>query len=243
MSTNFQNITINSSVNPVDLAYPDNIGNIVNDSIVYSRSNTSLFDALQQKPDYITFHFDAYSNPSHNTSIENIVVDTSSLKIKAEFYLPIWFKSDGFGTKDTMDFDMEKTAGKSLDSIEYMLFRVVSENGMPVSMNLQIYFAELNHDTLNILDSLYKTKEAEILVGGVIGSDGKVISPTPNIQDAVFNSDQLKAIKHTKKLLIKLSLKTSNNPYDPDGCVKFYSSYQFKLSLAFKFQAKFRGYF
>ncbi len=241
MSTNSQAITINSSVNPVDLPYPNNMGSIVNDSVVYSKSNTNLFDAIQQKPGYIKFHFDAWSNPDKNTGIENIVVDTSSLKIKAEFYLPIWFRSGGFGTTDTMNFDIEKTAGKDLDSIEYMLFRVVSENGMPVDMSLQVYFTDSLCTT--IYGTLYNTKKDTILKAGILGPDDRVISPTREILTTTFNPDQLKALKQTKKLLIKVFLNTAEWNNTNGRYVKFFSDYNFKLSFAVKFQAKFGGYF
>lgn len=242
MATDAMNITIDPSINPKDLNYPSNLGSVVNDSIVYTKSNTNMFQAFEQKAKYIKFHCDAWSNPLKNTSIENIIVDTSSLKINAQFYLPIWFRSGGFGTTDTMSFDLQKSLGNGLDSIQYMLFRIVSENGMPVDMKLQILFVD---ESYKVLTTMYKT-DSMILIGGVLDQDGRVISPTRKVMDATFNANELKAMKNTKKLLIKLFLNSAqwnknnanNSPY-----VKFYSDYTFKLSFAFKFQGKFRGYF
>jgi hypothetical protein len=233
------NVTVDP--NPVDLKYPSRLGDAMKDSITYEKiKNKNLFDAIESVPEYLSFHFDAYSNPDHIISHENIIVDTSTIRIKVHFYLPIWFRSGGFGTTDTMDFDLQDIAGDALDSIQEMLLRIVAENGLPVDMKLQVYFTD---SSFRILDSLYHTSNTKILLGGVLGTNDRVISPTRKVIDASFNEHQLRNIKNTKKLLIKIFLNTAEWNSTNGRYVKFYSDYKFKLSFAVKFKAKFAGYF
>lgn len=245
MSTNSQSITLNSSINPVDLLYPSSMGSIKNDTIVYSNTNTNLFQALQQNPEYVTFHFDAWSNPNKNTSIENVIVDTSSLKLKAEFYLPIWLRAGSLSTYDTLSFDLASSLdslnnGKDSINIESMLLKIASENGMPISLKLQVYFANINN---NHVGTLIDTTNAILAAAPVDPVTEKVTASTKSLLPVSLNSTQLNALKKTKKLLIGVYFSTTDFYKDKTKYVKFMADYKFKLTFSCKFYAKAKGSF
>lgn len=238
-------ITLDPSINPYNLLYPTNLGGVAENTIEYNKQNSTIFQAIEGMPEYVKFHADAFCNPDGDSGEENMIVDTSSVKVTASFYLPIWFRAGNFGTYDTMDFDLNDAMGNDLDSIESMLFRIISENGMPINLRLQVYFAD---SSLNILGALFDTTKTDntIMVGGQIGTDGKVVKPTRKIQDINFSSDQLAALKNTKKLLLAVYFSTTDfNKTNPgiSPYVKFFSDYKFKLTFGCQFKARLRGYF
>jgi hypothetical protein len=231
---------INLSPNPVDLKYPKNGELFMKDTLVYTKSNNpNLFNAIEKTPKYLRFHVDAFSNPRGDEGLENIIKDTSTIRIKSHFYLPLWFRSGEFGTVDTMDFNLRESMGDNLDSIESMLFRIVSENGMPIDMHFQVYFTDNNYF---IIDSIFHNSNNKVLSGGKVGSNDRVISPVRSVLDIKFTKEQLKALLNTKKMLVRVYANTVDYSPVNGKYVKFFTDYKFKLSFACQFQAKFSGY-
>jgi len=79
------------------------------------------------------------------------MADTSQVDPNLRLYLPIWFKAGNFGTVDTIKSpfsDLLNQNGKNKNSIESMLFRIISENTLPVDINLQIIFADSIYNRL-----------------------------------------------------------------------------------------------
>jgi len=111
------------------------------------------------------------------------------------------------------------------DTIDAMIFRIKSENGMPVDMKLQIIFADANFNTLTQTDSIK------------IVAAGKVDSSVVSYSDIKFLKTQLNQLKNTKKLLIKVYLNTANN-----GPSRFYIDSSLKLTFGCYFHAKIQRY-
>jgi hypothetical protein len=138
-----------------------------------------------------------------------------------------------------MDFNLRESMGDNLDSIESMLFRIVSENGMPIDMHFQVYFTDNNYF---IIDSIFHNSNNKVLSGGKVGSNDRVISPVRSVLDIKFTKEQLKALLNTKKMLVRVYANTVDYSPVNGKYVKFFTDYKFKLSFACQFQAKFSGY-
>ena len=111
-------------------------------------------------------------------------------------------------------------------------FKILTDNGMPIDVSLQGYFAKANGQ---ILDSLYAQK-AQILKGAPVGSNGLPtgISSAANIisVDAV----KLNKIRETaKKLIIRYSFSTTNAGSVP---VKLAAKQGVRLRIGVKFGYK-----
>jgi hypothetical protein len=231
------------AINPKDIKHPYSAYQYAQDVIPFSKQGGygKLFNAIEKyAPQSITYHVIATSNPNGPTVDYNILMDTSSIESKLRFELPIWFRSPGFGTTDTMDFDMFSNDNKDQTTeIESMLFRIVSDNGMPFDMNLQVYFADEKYKKLDSLFNQPGQSSLVVQAGKVDKNTGKVTENSNYKVDMVFTDDQLVKLEKTKKLIYKVTLSTaeyltnSNPPY-----VKFLKGNNLKLTFAAQLQPK-----
>ena len=227
-------------VNPDSINYPifnDPI-KVALDTLIYSKVNprtTDAFDFFYKAPDSLSYRVTLTSNPNGKTTV-NTLYDTSSVKTKIRVELPLWFKSDAFGDTTSMAFDLGISSSDTAKSntVKSMLFRTITENSLPVDLRLQVYFMD---SVNNVLDSLYKDN-SNLVASGKVGASDLVIAPTKSVKDVKFNSNQLKSIEKTKKLFIKVSLKTGVFGPPSTGYVKFLSSSYLKLSFACQFEIK-----
>ncbi len=250
---NIDAMSINSIINkktyPVSFYNNSNVlqilsasqnGNPSDDSLVFNPSTTNFFSYLQQAPNTIKFHLSSKSNPAGNSGPINFMADTSQVDPNLRLYLPIWFKAGNFGTVDTIKSpfsDLLNQNGKNKNSIESMLFRIISENTLPVDINLQIIFADSIYKPL---DSLYKTGSSKIVIGGQLNAGDVVTTPTKSTTNislnATNNAKQLNNLKKTKYLLVTINMATSD--YNKGVYAKFLNSYYVKLSFDCQFQLK-----
>lgn len=222
-----------NSANPKDINYPTVVYASKADTIRYNRTNSpDLFNALDKSPKSLVYNINALANPL-GTSTKNIVLDTSTIKCKLEYELPIYFQSSGFGMQDTMDFDLLSNSGNKLKS---MVFRILAQNEMPIDFRLQIYFAD---SLANVIDSVFNkpTDDNTIVKGATVGPDGKITGATSgDPKDITFDAAQLSTMLNTKKLIYKVSLATSGYVKGEPHYVRFYDSYNLKLTFACQFQ-------
>jgi hypothetical protein len=231
----------NTDSNVIHIAPSIQIGTYTSDSIVFDHSTTDFFTYLQKAPNSIKYHLSAISNPDGNVggAAKNSMQDTSKIEPEMHFKLPIWFKGTNLGTIDTMAFPLSSffNSQGSDNSIESMLFRIISENTLPIDMNLQIVFADT---TYKPIDSLYKTNNGKkIVIGGQLDAGDIVKTPSMSKTDITLNANdttQLDALKKTKFLLVKMNLTTSD--YNKGIYAKFLSKYYMTLSFECQFQLK-----
>jgi hypothetical protein len=234
-------VTFYNNSNIQNIALPPQLGQSAYDSLIFSPTTTDAFNYLLKSPKNFQFHLNAIANPNgsmvNGKHVFNATLDTSTVNTSVKLYIPVWFRSGGFGTTDTMNFDLSNLLPSSSDSIQNMLLRLSSKNGMPVDLNLQVYFTD---SLYNVIDSLFKdkTQSHQIVKAGQVNNSGQVTSSTSLVKDIVFNQSQLQSLLKTKKLLIKISLNTAS--YDPVNgpFVQFYSTDQLSIHFDCEFQPK-----
>jgi len=233
--------------NPKDMKYPTKIGQVENDSVVMSKPAYSLFyNALETKsPKEIIYRIISRANPHGQGTQYNIISDTSVVRGKLVFTLPVWFRSSGFGYTDTMDFNLSNMGSDNNNDnnndesnysvkLKNLLFRTVTSNELPINMRLQVYFADENY---TILDSLY-TKESNSYIiksGKVDEVTGKVTAPYIWKNDAILSENQIKRIENAKFIIYKVTY----NTYDYDNTkpyVKVFTDNKLKIIFAVKIQ-------
>jgi hypothetical protein len=238
ISTNPDNTKIQ---NPKNIAYPSKYGETAYDSIICDRIGyNAAYNALNtQAPQKIVIKIKSKANPGGNI-VQNVVGDTSSIKTRMVLSLPLNLRSSGFGYTDTMDFDIANlmsvndSSNNVNVSVKTMLFRVISNNQLPIDMTLQAYFVDENY---NVLDSLYKGKGNNYIIksGTIDETTGRITSTKLYKQDFNFDEAQLDAIQDTKYLIYKVKMATTD--YNTSmSFVKFFIDSKLKLSFAVKFQ-------
>jgi hypothetical protein len=109
-------------------------------------------------------------------------------------------------------------------------------NGMPTEVEVQVYFVELQEDsvTYTVVDSAFTPLTRQVIASGTLDGDGKVIAKTPKFTELIFDKARLEHIKNVSHVFFRGSVCTTNNATQN---VKFYNDYSIDVKVGL--QAKF----
>jgi hypothetical protein len=108
-----------------------------------------------------------------------------------------------YGIRDTFSINFDNY--REFNEVE---FKVISENGIPLDIGLQIYFADQNGI---ILDSLFTPAGDIIAAAPVDVSSSLPVGVTEKITYTTFDGARFDHIKTAKKLFMRGSFSTINN--------------------------------
>lgn len=232
-----ENVTPVNASNPKDMGYSSTISNLYKkDSVILDKENSpALFRGLEKAPQTLSYHLTGRCNPDGALQT-NIVADTSMIKGKFIFELPLYFRSSGLTHTDTMELDLFGDNDKT--SVKSMLFRIVSENEMPFDMLLQLDFLDENNNHIAYLFENANDSERRIIKGAEVDQNGNTIKSTKYTQNIIFNEKALEGLSKATKVVYSVQMMTTN--YNPANgpYVKFKDGIKLKMSFITQFQAK-----
>ncbi len=221
-------VVFEPGVNPFSIAAPglDAVGDTVNTPIAINKETSNIDEVMKTFPRDFIYTVSAATNPGSDGTANNFVTDTSDFIVDFEVILPIWIKAEGFEMEDTLSFDFEDRFGESTNIIDYLRFTLDAANGLPMEINMQVYFLDENY---TVLDSLYE--EDSFLLPATLNESFMVEDRVEQSKSAEFTKEKIDAIKPSKYLRVKASSTTAGA--ETDNYVKFYSYYtvDFKLKM------------
>ena len=223
-------VNITGMPSPWQVADPTSaqMGQSILSSFQLDNTNSNIKTAINMSPKFVSFKINALANPTGNTAIPNFVLDTSRFSVALQVNLPLYGYASNFKLQDTIKFSFNT----NVNNLEWVLFKINTDNGFPVDAIQQIYFADsIGHK----IDSLLPPQQ-QTLLSGIVGSppDYKVIAPTHKHIETKLYSDRLSKLGNTKKLLIFSHLATTSSGQDT---VKFYSDYNVDIKIGVQAQA------
>jgi hypothetical protein len=222
--TTYLNFT--GGVNPFAINYPtlDNMNEFEKTTISINSDNSNLSELLAAKPEVVTFKSFAHSNPDGPSDSYNFVTDQSRFDVNYEVVLPLWFRTDGFELKDTMDMDLEDAFG-DVNMLKELITTLEVNNGLPVDLDIQLYFLDENYV---MIDSLFTGTNQYLITGANVDANGEVVSANNSAPKVTLDEDRVDKLENVKKAIFSAGFRTSD--FNQDTKVKFYSDY----SLSFK---------
>lgn len=223
--------------NPVAILYPDitQIGQSKVTNITFNNITPSMTDVINTDPSKIDLTVSGYSDTTvHKTQF---ITDTSTFKATLEVNLPLWFRAGDFAFEDTVAFDLQNLIGiKNFtpQMIKDVFIRLLVDNGMPLDVKMQVYFADSGY---HVLDSMF-TDNAPQVASGVLNADYRVVQKTQKVNDVDINNAKFVRIKNTKWALVKAAITTTQYTQNPTLKVKFYSDYSLHFELFLKAAVK-----
>lgn len=215
----------------IDVAAPTVIGQNAITVFELNNQNTSnLSSVISPTPKYFYYEIDAIANPDGQTANLNFVDENSRCIINTEVDMPLEGFAYGFHITDTLDFN--QFDNKNVDLIDYVMFRLIVDNGFPVTLGTQITAIDENGTELF---SLFNQVE-NIVEGAPVDAAGKVTSELRKISDITLTSAQIAMLGQTKKIIVYGEASTTNS--DIQEVVKFYDSYKIGIKLALQIQAQ-----
>jgi len=225
-------ITFEPGYNPFIIEAPNisEIGQTELTVFTISGENSNIQDAIEIRPDLVTYVIKARSAPIATSERVHFALDTSRIEVDYEVIVPLWGSASGLSfEEDSMEFDFEEDIGDDVDIIDKVTFRAEVDNWLPLDIDLQVYFMD---NLYTELDSLFEIPER------ILGSDpanldgdGKIMSPENIVTEIIFENDDLEKIKPTKYIKLVVHLASTDLGQVP---VKIYSFYTVDFKLGGK---------
>lgn len=206
-------------------------------------TNPSLSSILDEGPFELIYTSALSTNPEGEQ--QNFLLDSSAITCNVDLVLPFYGFAKDFVLADTLDLDLADALGVDDDDvltwedIEKTTIRVIADNGLPIKLEGQAYFADsLN----NIIAPMFPAEFEVIFDQGQVDftldeSDpnyGRVTSSTRKVTDVVVYQQQIQYLlaAGTKKLII--SSRGNTNQSSDGEVVKFYPEYNLDLKISAK---------
>lgn len=185
----------------IDFAYPllSEVGEVKTTVFDFTRDNSNIDSILAIDPIAVDYDLEAIPNPDLDTTIRGFMTDTSFFQVQVEVEIPVYGRSKGFAVSDTLSFDMSQYA-----DAEEAEFKLVTENEMPLDIDLQIFFADPQG---LILDSLFL--EGRPVVGSALVDEmGDVIEKNAKTHFIPLDAVRIDRILEAEQLYLNANFIT-----------------------------------
>ncbi len=158
------NIGFPSSSNPFE---------VVETPFDFNYTNSNIAEILGSGPVAVDYHINALPNPDSLTSIVGFATDSSIFRVQVEVELPFYGSANDFLAFDTISIDTFDLAAdfSEVDNIKSAEFKLITENTLPLGVDLQVHFADQNG---TIIDQLFEN-ETEFIQGAPVDETGDVL--------------------------------------------------------------------
>ncbi|MBL7813634.1 MAG: hypothetical protein JNL70_01425 [Saprospiraceae bacterium] len=229
VTLNGQRLTLQSPLTAgIDINYPsiNEIGKTKRTVVVFDKTNSNIAEIMSSNPVGIQYDIDGLTNPDNNTGITGFMTDSSKFELQVEVEVPMIGKAQNFEVNDTFDINLAQAT-----DVTQAEFKVVTDNGMPIDLSLQGYFATANG---TVIDSMY-TAKSPILRGASVNSSGLPINVVTTENFIKIDADKLKKIKYATKLIIRYAFSTTSSAAVP---VRLTSTQKVRVRIGVKFGLK-----
>ncbi len=202
--TNGQNYPLQSPfvTNGFDFLYPklNEVGKTVVTSFAFNNDNSNIAEILNSSPQLLDYQIDAVANPDSDPNNIGFMTDSSYFLVNVSVDLPIHGRAKNFKLEDAFPSDLGK-----LDGFQEAEFKLVTENKMPLDVNMQIYFEGAGGE---ILDSVFNTEM--LLIGSApVNGLGEANGTTRKETFIPINAQKMNTIRATRNIRIKALVSTS----------------------------------
>lgn len=190
--------------NGISFNFPsfEEIGEVKETQFVFDHTNSNLPKVIEASPIGLIYELDATTNPNEDTP--GFLTDESIFAYSVEAEFPLLGTITDLKVRDTLDIDINF---ESLESLEEMEIKMVTDNGLPLSASVQAYFMS----GTQILDSLFIDGARDIIQAASIDSDGNVTKMNSQTTFIPIDNPRLENIKSANKLLLEATFNTSQD--------------------------------
>lgn len=208
----------------VDFPYPglDEVGQVKQSAFVFTKDNSNIATILGAGPVQLDYDVDAFTNPDMNTSIRGFITDSSYYKVRVDVELPLFGRAFDFVVSDSFAVDFSK-----YDVISAAEFKMVADNYLPLSVDVQAYFRDENGV---VLDSMLDNRQ-RVIAAAPTNADGIATGFEQKITFAGFDAVRFDRIRFAKDIYLVTAFSTYN---DGDRSVKVLADQAVKVRMGVK---------
>jgi hypothetical protein len=211
----------------VDFNYPSIVNNEVGQTkyteIYLDENNSNIAEIFNAQPTRLIYEVEGVSNANQDPSIIGFLTDSSNLKLNMQVELLLEGTANNFGGYDDVD----------TTKIEAVEFKLVTENGAPITTDLQLFFLDEND---NRIDSLFKEGPQPVLRAAPIGAGGISSGATRTENFIPMTTARFDRIRRSKRAFLQTYFTTAENGTVP---VKLLATDQMLIKMGIKVKTKF----
>ena len=237
---NGEEIPLESSVfvdDAVDFNWPSfvqgEVGQTKYTDITLDETNSNIAAIFNAQPTRLIYEVDGISNAQQDPDIIGFLTDSSTIKLSVAVELLLEGSAKNFGAEQTLDLDFGSLTDLDTNNVESVEFKLVSENGTPISSNLQLYFLDENGVAI---DSLFDGGSQFIMEAAPINSEGIATGITRTEKFIPMSSSRFETIRQTKKAFLKTAFTTAQNGSVP---VKLLATDNVTIKMGIKAKTRF----
>ncbi|OYU94284.1 MAG: hypothetical protein CFE21_17005 [Bacteroidetes bacterium B1(2017)] len=230
------------NASPFIIGYPSTAqkGQVISDTKVIDKSNSSLLALLNLPPTRISFGGKASINAGGFTGAYNdFIVKGSGIAVGFEIDMPLSLKTNNFVIEQTSDnplFDIKN--GKidktklGTDSVEYVDLILKIDNGIPLEMKLDMFFA--TQDTV-ISDSIIV---GTLMQSAIADANGRTTKNTLSSCTVRIPREKMDAIRsqNLTKMVVRMTVISASNGTQVS---KIYSNYTTRIGISAKVKLRY----
>ncbi len=207
----------------VDFAYPSllEVGESKETMVNLNPANSDLAQSITNGPTEMVYQVEGMTLPMTEPGF---LTDSSRFGVDIELDLPMFLTADSFFLEQKRDFLVNDWG--PIANVEEASFRIQTENGYPIDLNMQLYLMDEN----GIIDSVFDDFQP-LLAAAPVDSDARVTEPAILNFDIELPASRLEKLQRTRYLLVQLQTETLDKGNTP---VKIFDDYTFVLKMGLK---------
>ena len=237
---NDEEIPLISSVftdSTVDFNYPSfaagEVGQTKYTDIYLDETNSNIATIFNSQPKRLIYEVDGISNAQNDPSLIGFLTDSSVISLAMRVELLLEGSARNFGAEQTLDLNFGSFDDIDTSKIEEVEFKLVTENGTPVSTSLQMYFLD---DAGNAIDSLFTGPPRFIMKAAPVNNDGVATGITRTEEFVPMSAARFQKVRAAKKAFLKTAFTTAQDGNVP---VKLLATDQTTIKMGLKVKTKF----
>lgn len=210
---NGEEIPLVSSVfvdSAVDFNYPswaaNEVGQTKYTDIYLDETNSNIADIFNSQPTRLIYEVDGISNAQLDPTLIGFLTDESTIKLQLRVELLLEGSAKNFGAEQTLDLNFGDYESLDTTKVEHVEFKLVTENGTPISAEIQLYFL----DTAGVaIDSLFDDGTTVLMEAAPVNSDGVASGTTRTENFIPMTIQRFDRVRTAKQALLKTSFSTA----------------------------------
>lgn len=237
---NNEEIPLHSTVFPdstVDFNYPSyaagEVGQTKYTDIYLDETNSNIAEIFNSQPKRLIYEVDGISNAQNNPNIIGFLTDSSVISLAMRVELLLEGSARNFGAEQMLDLNFGEFGNVDTVNIQEVEFKLVTENGTPVSSALQMYFLD---DAGQAIDSLFTGEPRFIMKAAPVNSEGIATGITRTEEFVPMSAARFVRVREAKKAFLKTSFTTAQDGNVP---VKLLATDNTVVKMGVKVKTKF----
>lgn len=239
---NGEELALESSVFEVDsfpykdFDYPSlaegEVGQTAVTTLVLDETNSNIADIFNSQPTRLIYEVDGLSNAEMIPSLIGFITNESTIRLRLGVELLLEGSAQNFTSGQTVDLSFGELEDLDTAKIESAQFKLVADNSMPLTANIQMYF--LRADS-SVIDSLFVQGPQPVLEAASVDADGKTTEVKTTANYIEMTSSKFNKIRAAELARLEASFTTTNDGSVP---VKILATNQAAIRMGIRLRTR-----